>query len=1076
MKLNGGFIGKNITENTGIFTSNAHFLKTKAGTFPNNKIGWSLENGPLNLTNPGLIRLENSILNDGYISNDGNWLFQLVDGSDSVFKYRFGIPFSFNTLHQDYEQSFSVTNENTSPRSIYFKSDGTKMYMGGISGVDNVYEYDLDVAYDLTSATFYQSLNVDSVTTNDLHCLRFSADGSKMYILDDSADTIFQWNLSTTWDISTAVYYNSLNVNPGDSAPQSFYIKPDGTKIYLMGGGADRLVSYTLSTPWDITTGSLDSYSLDMTDYDNAPGWVYFNSDGTKLYTEAISNLLQWNLSTAWDISTASPDISENVMFLSWREANVGSIQLKPDGTKIYIAGKTGDDVNEYNLSTPFDLSTATYVQNFSFSSQDTAVSGIFFKSDGTKLYMCGTSSDTFSMYDLSTAWDVSTASVSIAQRGPLENGAGLQPEGLFYKPDGTVLYYVSSSTDTVYQHNLSTAWDLPAGGNADASFSISANQNVPYNLFFKSDGSIMYITGNSGDDIDVYNLSTAWDISTASHDYAIELPYINYYEGESVPTSICFSSDGLKLFISGTDEDKVVKYSLSTAWDLKTANFPDHSDFFAVENFVDTDSGRSICFSNSGTKMYIYLHGSSYDILGYTLSTPWMVNTATYDGKVSVNEYESGGTGIDISSDGTKLYITGTSGDGIDIFTMTTPFDITTASWSSFWNSVTYGPRLGNPVDIQFKYDGTKMFFATSSVLYEYGLSTPWDPFSSTLVDIDGIDATSESGNYNDIKFSYDGSKMYVIGDGVIAQYNLSDPWDIYTASHYHTFTSSSVTDISFSGNGNQLLEMTGGNTVHHRLLTTPWDISTLQAQQNPKTVSAGGVSLQAASSGNAFYIMTGNTMQKYSMSTAWDPSSAGNATSNVFGSSAPQGIYGSSDYLFVVDNNGTADRLYKLPLYTNSDLTSFNTSQDPIAQNYINLNTLSPTAADPRGVYFKSDGTRMYIADRSSGYIRQYDLSTAWDTTIIQSKNRLAMSNCESIFIDRRGENIHIVSLGKIRELSLDTKWSSMVSSSTYNPKDIKFDYKIKSGKNIAWDTNGKYLYILNEKRPMVVQYQMR
>ena len=1073
MKLNGGFIGKNISENSGIFTSNAHFLKTKAGTFSNNKIGWSLENGPLNRNGPYIAR--NLTLNDIYISNDGNWLFGVRNSDDKVYKYRFGVPFSLDTLHQSEEQTFVVANENTTPTTVFFKSDGTKMYMGGISGTDNVYEYHLDVAYDITTATLYQSLNVDSVTTNDLHCLRFNVDGSKMYILDDAADTIFQWNLSTAWDISTAVYYNSLNVNSGNTAPKSFYIKNDGTKIYLIGSSQDRISSFTLSTAWDITTGSVDSYFIDMTPYDTAPDILFFSPDGTKFYTEYTLKFLQWNLSTAWDISTATPGITENTLLFPSYEISSRGLVLKPDGTKMYITGTSGDDINEFNLSTAFDLSTATYIQNFSFSSQDANPSDIFFKPDGTKLYMCGTSSDCFSSYDLSTAWDVSTASVDIAQRGPMNSVT--EPQGLYYKSDGTKFYFVSSSTDMVYQYNLSTAWDLPAGGVADESFSVQSQETAPMNLFFKSDGSIMYITGTSGDDINVYNLSTAWDISTASFDYTIKLGYIGSYIGETAPSAMWFSDDGLKLFFSGYDEDSVVKYTLSTAWDLKTANFPDHSDFFAVENFVEGDVGRALCFSESGTNMYIYLAGSA-DILGYTLSTPWMVNTATYDGRVSVNEYESGTTGIDISADGTKLYTTGLAGDGVDTFSMTTPFDITTASWSSYWLSTNAGIRVGSPTDIQFKYDGTKMFLATNNVLYEYGLSTPWDPSTAILADVNGLDATAESGNYNDIKFSYDGSKMYVIGAGVIAQYNLSDPWDIYTAGHHHTFTSANVSDISFSNDGSQLLEMTGGNTVYYRSLTTPWDISTLQAQQNSKTVSSGGVSLQVSTSGNAFYIMTGNTMQKYSMSTSWDPSSAGNATSNVFGSAVPQGIYGSSDFLFVVDNNGGAEKLYKVPLYTNSDLISFNTSQDPINQNYIDLNSITPTSAGPRGVYFKNDGTRMYIADRSSGYIRQYDLSTAWDITTIQAKNQLVITGCDNMFIDRRGENVHIVdtNTNTIREVSFDTKWSSLVNSSTYDPKDIKFDHKLLNCKAIAWDTNGKYLYVLNESRPIVVQYQMR
>jgi hypothetical protein len=43
------------------------------------------------------------------------------------------------------------------------------------------------------------------------------------------------------------------------------------------------------------------------------------------------------------------------------------------DGTKMFIVGDTGDDVNEYTLSTGFDVSTASYSQNFSISAQETS-------------------------------------------------------------------------------------------------------------------------------------------------------------------------------------------------------------------------------------------------------------------------------------------------------------------------------------------------------------------------------------------------------------------------------------------------------------------------------------------------------------------------------------------------------------------------------------------------------------------------------------------------------------------------------------------------------------------------------
>ena len=56
----------------------------------------------------------------------------------------------------------------------------------------------------------------------------------------------------------------------------------------------------------------------------------------------------------------------------------------------MYVIGQCGDDINEYSLTTAFDVSTASYVQNFSVLSQDTTPSGIAFNNDGTKMYMVG--------------------------------------------------------------------------------------------------------------------------------------------------------------------------------------------------------------------------------------------------------------------------------------------------------------------------------------------------------------------------------------------------------------------------------------------------------------------------------------------------------------------------------------------------------------------------------------------------------------------------------------------------------------------------------------------------------------
>ena len=65
----------------------------------------------------------------------------------------------------------------------------------------------------------------------------------------------------------------------------------------------------------------------------------------------------------AYDISTAT--FVQDFSVVS-QDGTPRGISFNNDGTKMYIVGDAGNDVNEYSLSTAFDISTASYVQVFS--------------------------------------------------------------------------------------------------------------------------------------------------------------------------------------------------------------------------------------------------------------------------------------------------------------------------------------------------------------------------------------------------------------------------------------------------------------------------------------------------------------------------------------------------------------------------------------------------------------------------------------------------------------------------------------------------------------------------------------
>ena len=64
-------------------------------------------------------------------------------------------------------------------------------------------------------------------------------------------------------------------------------------------------------------------------------------------------------------------------------------------------------DINEFTLSTAFDVSTASFVDKSSVSSQDGNPFSMAFNSDGTKMFMLGYNNDRVNEYSLTSPYNL---------------------------------------------------------------------------------------------------------------------------------------------------------------------------------------------------------------------------------------------------------------------------------------------------------------------------------------------------------------------------------------------------------------------------------------------------------------------------------------------------------------------------------------------------------------------------------------------------------------------------------------------------------------------------------------------
>ena len=295
------------------------------------------------------------------------------------------------------------------------------------------------------------------------------------------------------WNISTVSYLQRIAIGSQETSPQGLFFKPDGTKMYVIGYTGDDINEYNLSTAWDITT-AVYLQNFYVGSQDTIPMSIFFKPDGLKMYVSGLSgnDVNEYNLSTAWDISTSS---FLRQFYVNSQDTDIRGIFFKPDGTKMYGVAWGTDRVYEWDLSTAWNITTASYLQLFSVASQETSPLGLFFKPDGTKMYVVGEAGRDVNEYNLSTAWDISTASY-------LQNfsvsGSGSNPTDVFFKPDGLKMYVLNDSGDDLFEYDLGTASavTLPATVENVPSQALSIDKQVTYDFFTMDGGTTVKLIG----------------------------------------------------------------------------------------------------------------------------------------------------------------------------------------------------------------------------------------------------------------------------------------------------------------------------------------------------------------------------------------------------------------------------------------------------------------------------------------------------------------------------------------------------------------------------------------------------
>jgi len=113
----------------------------------------------------------------------------------------------------------------------------------------------------------------------------FSDDGASMFVLDEQTESVFQYSLTTGFDVSTASFSGtSFDVSGEETIPRGIAFNADGTRMFIIGQASNSVHQYSLTTGFDISTASFSGNSFDASGQGTSTLSHTFNSDGTRMF------------------------------------------------------------------------------------------------------------------------------------------------------------------------------------------------------------------------------------------------------------------------------------------------------------------------------------------------------------------------------------------------------------------------------------------------------------------------------------------------------------------------------------------------------------------------------------------------------------------------------------------------------------------------------------------------------------------------------------------------------------------------------------------------------------------------
>lgn len=244
-------------------------------------------------------------------------------------------------------------------------------------------------------------------------------------------------------------------------------------------------------------------------------------------------------------------------------EDNTG-IFFRPDGREYFISDQSSGSIAKYEVSVPFDVTTSSEspVQSTPVIDQDNSVTSLFFRKNGTRLYILGSQTGFIYQYDLSEPWNLNTKTLN----GKLDiKPQDASPTGMFIKPDGSRLYYTGLESEDIFEYEIESKWDITTA-KISRSFSFSNQGQAPRDITLSQEGFALFVVDDETEEIFQYELEVPWNINSVN--LVDTIPKFNLKEVDKSPSDIFFRPDDSNMYVTGRENNQVFQFVTDTSFE----------------------------------------------------------------------------------------------------------------------------------------------------------------------------------------------------------------------------------------------------------------------------------------------------------------------------------------------------------------------------------------------------------------------------------------------------------------------------------------------------------------------------